>query len=158
WTYLIENDIIRDSQSKEISIEFERILNYLIAKDFVLDEHTGKKRTDKIKALIVAIKEGLFSVCDVEIRETPGWLIKAKNESEFDQQKQHGALLENESKYIFHEKFIKALLQRPLNLRRANIFTANYDLAFEYAFDRLGVHYIDGFAGFHKRYFKPETF
>jgi hypothetical protein len=43
-------------------------------------------------------------------------------------------------------------------LRRANIFTANYDLAFEYAFDRLGVHYIDGFAGFHKRLFKPETF
>jgi len=45
-----------------------------------------------------------------------------------------------------------------LNLRRANIFTANYDLAFEYSFDKLGVHYIDGFAGFHKRCFKPETF
>ncbi|HMU03598.1 MAG TPA: SIR2 family protein, partial [Saprospiraceae bacterium] len=67
-------------------------------------------------------------------------------------------LLEKNSKYIFHEKFVKALLQRPLNLRRANIFSANYDLAFEYAFDRLGVHYIDGFAGFHKRFFKPETF
>lgn len=158
WTYLIEDDIIRDSQSKEIAIEFERILNYLIAQDYILDEHTGEKREDKIKALIVAIKEGLFSVCDVELRETPNWLVKAKNESEFEQQKQHGALLEKESKYIFHEKFIKALLQRPLNLRRANIFTANYDLAFEYAFDRLGVHYIDGFAGFHKRYFKPETF
>lgn len=158
WRYLIEDDIIRDYQSKEIAIEFERLLNYLIAQDYILDEHTGEEREDKIKALIVAIKEGLFSVCDVELRETPNWLVKAKNESEFDQQKQHGALLEKESKYIFHEKFIKALLQRPLNLRRANIFTANYDLAFEYAFDRLGVHYIDGFAGFHKRYFKPETF
>lgn len=50
------------------------------------------------------------------------------------------------------------MLQRPLNLRRANIFTSNYDLAFEYSFDKLGVHYIDGFAGFHKRFFKPETF
>ena len=49
-------------------------------------------------------------------------------------------------------------MQRPLNLKRANIFTLNYDLAFEYAFDKLGVFYIDGFAGFHKRYFKPETF
>ncbi|MEC3880257.1 SIR2 family protein [Parapedobacter sp. 10938] len=158
WTYLIEDDIIRDSQSKEIAIEFERILNYLIAQDFILDEHTREKREDKIKEMIIAIKEGLFSVCDVELRETPDWLIKAKNESSSDQQKRHGALLEKESKYIFHEKFIKALLQRPLNLRRANIFTANYDLAFEYAFDRLGVHYIDGFSGFHKRYFKPETF
>ena len=50
------------------------------------------------------------------------------------------------------------MLQRPLNLRRANIFTSNYDLAFEYAFDNLGIHYIDGFTGFHKRFFKPETF
>src|SRR5690606_14996979 len=56
WTYLIEDDIIRDSQSKEIAIEFERILNYLIAQDYILDEHTGEKREDKIKALIVAIK------------------------------------------------------------------------------------------------------
>lgn len=158
WTYIIEDDIARDSQSKEIATEFERILNYLIAQDYILDEHTGEKRTDKIKALIISIKEGLFSVCDVEIRETPDWLVKAKNESEFEQQKHHASLLKKENKYIFHEKFIKALLQRPLNLRRANIFTANYDLAFEYAFDRLGVHYIDGFAGFHKRYFKPETF
>ena len=31
------------------------------------------------------------------------------------------------------------------------------DLAFEYAFDNLGIKYIDGFSGFHHRYFKPET-
>lgn len=49
-------------------------------------------------------------------------------------------------------------MQRPLNLQRANIFTSNYDLAFEYAFDNLGIKYIDGFSGFHHRYFKPETF
>ncbi|HEY8936085.1 MAG TPA: SIR2 family protein [Cyclobacteriaceae bacterium] len=158
WTFLVQDEIIRDSQSKEIAVEFERILNYLIAKDYLLDENTGLERSDKIKNLIVTIKEGLFSVCDVEARTTPEWLVKAKDASTFEQQKQHATLLKNEDKYIFHEKFIRALLQRPLNLRRANIFTANYDLAFEYAFDRLGVHYIDGFAGFHKRYFKPETF
>lgn len=154
WTYLIEDDIIRDSQLKEIAVEFERILNYFIAKDYVLDEHTGKERTDKIKKLIVAIKEGLFGVCDVDERDIPiselRRIIKRGKKAHFK------PALSN--KYIFHEKFIKALLQRPLNLRRANIFTANYDLAFEYAFDRLGVHYIDGFAGFHKRYFKPETY
>lgn len=49
-------------------------------------------------------------------------------------------------------------MQRPLNLQRANIFTSNYDLAFEYAFDNLGIKYIDGFSGFHHRFFKPETF
>jgi hypothetical protein len=54
--------------------------------------------------------------------------------------------------------FMKKILQRPLNLRRANIFTTNYDVAFEYAFDKLGVQYIDGFSGFNIRTFKPEIF
>lgn len=154
WSYSVEDNVIRDIQSKEIAIEFERMLNYLIAKDYVLDEHTDKRRTDKTKELIGVMKEGLFVVCDVNERDIPiselRRIIKRGKKNHFK------PALSN--KYHFHEKFIKALLQRPLNLRRANIFTANYDLAFEYAFDRLGVHYIDGFAGFHKRLFKPETF
>lgn len=158
WKFTIKDNLIRDAISKEIAIEFERVLNYLIARDYLLDEDTSVDRTDKVKELIVAIKEGLFSVCDVESRAIPTWLIEAKKGSGFDHDKQHASLLESGNKYIFHEKFIKAILQRPLNLKRANIFTANYDLAFEYAFDRLGVHYIDGFSGFHKRFFKPETF
>jgi len=158
WTYILKDDILRDTGSKEIAVEFERVLNYLIAKDYVLDEDKATDRTDQLKELIIAIKEGLFEVCDIEKRETPTYLIEKKSKSEYSQQQQHGKLLKGNNKYVFHEKFIKSLLQRPLNLRRANIFTANYDLAFEYAFDRLGVHYIDGFSGFHKRFFKPETF
>ena len=158
WKFFIENDIIRDIQSKEIATEYEKILNYLIAKDFVLQEDKSNERTDKISELIGAIKEGLFLVCDLENRLVSQDVIARKKASPFEKVKEQGLLLETRSKYIFHEKFIKALLQRPLNLRRANIFTANYDLAFEYAFDKLGVHYIDGFAGFHKRFFKPETF
>ncbi|MFL9835818.1 SIR2 family protein, partial [Chryseobacterium terrae] len=64
---------------------------------------------------------------------------------------------------LFHTLKVKeykncVLTKLATPLRRANIFCANYDLAFEYAFDKLGIHYIDGFAGFHKRFFKPETF
>ncbi len=140
----VDDDMIRDG--KDIKIEYEKVLNYLIAKDFTLDEENAE-RTDKIKELIIAIKEGLFSVCNINDREIPEDKIKEKYRD-----------LVKENKYYFHEKFIKSLLQRPLNLKRANIFTLNYDLAFEYAFDKLGVFYIDGFAGFHKRYFKPETF
>jgi len=139
-----KDDIIRDGT--DIKIEYEKVLNYLIAKDFTLDEENAE-RTDKIKELIIAIKEGLFSVCNINNRDIPKDKIKKEY---YD--------IVKENKYHFHEKFIKALLQRPLNLKRANIFTLNYDLAFEYAFDKLGVFYIDGFAGFHKRYFKPETF
>ena len=158
WTFIIDSDIIRDTQSKEIATEYEKILNYLIAKDFILNEEKSKVRTDKINELIIAIKEGLFNVCNLENRKVSQPIIDRKKASQYEKSKEQGKLLETSSKYIFHEKFIKALLQRPLNLRRANIFTANYDLAFEYAFDKLGVHYIDGFAGFHKRFFKPETF
>ena len=57
-----------------------------------------------------------------------------------------------------HKEFIKKVLARPLNLRRVNIFTTNYDLAFEQAMDDLGVLYIDGFVGTVKRVFKPESY
>lgn len=158
WKFYIEDDFVRDSDSAEIVLEYEAVLNYLIAKDFVLDKDKSKKRNDKCAQLIVAIKEGLFNVCNLEKRSVSQTIINRKKASKFEKEKEQGVLLETRSKYIFHEKFIKALLQRPLNLRRSNIFTSNYDLAFEYAFDKLGVHYIDGFTGFHKRFFKPETF
>lgn len=158
WKFYIEDDFVRDSDSAEIVLEYEAVLNYLIAKDFVLDKDKSKERNDKCTQLIVAIKEGLFNVCNLEKRSVSQTIIDRKKASKFEKEKEQGVLLETRSKYVFHEKFIKALLQRPLNLRRSNIFTANYDLAFEYAFDKLGVNYIDGFTGFHKRFFKPETF
>lgn len=158
WDFEIIDDIVRDLPSKEIAIEYEKVLNYLIAKDFVLNEDKSNVRTDKYAELITTIKEGLFNVCNLENRAVSQSIIDRKKASQFAKEIAQGELLESRSKYIFHEKFLKALLQRPLNLRRANIFTANYDLAFEYAFDKLGVHYIDGFSGFHKRFFKPETF
>lgn len=160
WEYEINEDIIRIKSSQEIAVEFEAILNYLIADDYLLDTDTLGERTDKVKELITLIKEGLFLVCNVEdeARMTPATLIKSKEDSQFPHQNELSKHLKGDNKYFFHERFIKALLQRPLNLRRASIFTSNYDLAFEYAFDRLGVHYIDGFTGFHKRFFKPETF
>lgn len=158
WDFEIVENIVRDLPSKEIAIEYEKVLNFLIATDFVLNEDKSKERTDKYAELITTIKEGLFNVCNLENRPVSQSIINRKKASQFTKEIAQAELLESRSKYIFHEKFLKALLQRPLNLRRANIFTANYDLAFEYAFDKLGVHYIDGFSGFHKRFFKPETF
>ena len=62
------------------------------------------------------------------------------------------------NRYYYHESFIKKLLQRPNNLKRANLFTTNYDMAFDYALDNLGVHYINGFSGIHNRCFRPEVY
>lgn len=158
WKFIIVDDIVRDFYSNEIAIEYEKVLNYLIAADFVLNESKSELRIDKYADLISIIKEGLFDVCHLEKRAVPEELVRKKKTSKFVNEKAQGELLESRNKYIFHEKFLKALLQRPLNLKRANIFTSNYDLAFEHAFDKLGIHYIDGFSGFHNRFFKPETF
>ena len=42
-------------------------------------------------------------------------------------------------------------------LKRTSIYTPNYDLAFEYSLDKLGIEYKDGFSGFVNRNFDPRT-
>lgn len=126
-----------------IATPMEQFLDYLLGLKYIsgyskieLDGLTVE--LEKLDELINKIKKELFILCDLENLE------------------------ENKTSYYdnlkYHKKFVKALLGRPLNLRRANIFTTNYDLAFENAFDELGVNYINGFCGFNRRYFKPEVF
>ena len=135
----------------EILIMFESLLNYLTAITYQKDAEHDENGANRVRKLIDALKCSLFSICDVHNRKTSERDLKRIEEKNMSD-----AFAKN--KYIFHEKFLKSLMQRPLNLQRANIFTSNYDLAFEYAFDNLGIKYIDGFSGFHHRYFKPETF
>lgn len=135
----------------EILIMFESLLNYLTAITYQKDAEHNENEANRVRKLIDALKCSLFSICDVHNRKTSERDLKRIEEKNMSD-----AFAKN--KYIFHEKFQKSLMQRPLNLQRANIFTSNYDLAFEYAFDNLGIKYIDGFSGFHHRYFKPETF
>ena len=131
----------------EIDYSLEKLLNYLLAIDFI-QEHSANAITYKyIGSLITIIKRELFRLCDLDLQPINEPLLS-------DIAKKHL----NENRYYYHEHFTKKVLQRSLNLKRANIFTTNYDLAFDKAFDRLGINYINGFSGFHNRYFKPETF
>jgi hypothetical protein len=123
-------------------VEVETFLNYLQASRFVM-QTTGKP-VKKTTALISKIQSKLFRMCNTQ-------LTQLHTEYADDEQLK-------KNKYFYHEKFIKKLLQRPVNLRRVNLFTTNYDLAFEYAFDNCGVHYINGFSGFQSRHFRPETY
>ena len=135
----------------EILLQFELLLNYLTAMLYQREAEKDEEEIGRIKSLIAALKKSLFGICDVHKRTT--------REKDMKRIQEKGLETEfSRNKYLFHEKFLKSLMQRPLNLQRANIFTSNYDLAFEYAFDNLGIKYIDGFSGFHHRYFKPETF
>jgi hypothetical protein len=57
-----------------------------------------------------------------------------------------------------HRRLIKKILTRPLNLRRANLFTLNYDSLIEKAADAEGAVLVDGFVGTLRRIFRPESY
>lgn len=54
--------------------------------------------------------------------------------------------------------FLRKILTRPLNLKRVNIFTLNYDTLVEQAADAEGVVLRDGFVGTQQRIFRPESY
>ena len=57
-----------------------------------------------------------------------------------------------------YKTFYRKLLYRNSNLHRPNIFTTNYDLYSEFALDKLGIHYVNGFSGGIMKYFNPTIF
>lgn len=131
----------------EIDYSLEKLLNYLLAIDFIEGYSANAITYKYITSLITIIKRELFKLCDLDSRPLNELLLSHTSKK-----------LLNKNRYYYHEYFTKKVLQRSLNLKRVNIFTTNYDLAFDTAFDRLGINYINGFCGFHKRCFKPETF
>lgn len=139
-------DIEKRTSSKEIAYSLEKLLNYLVAQEYILDINPNAAQHKHLLELVRIIKQGLFELCDIEKLPNASWL-DGDEKINLDR-----------NKSFYHEKFTKKILQRPLNLKRANVFTTNYDLSFEYAFDKLGVNFISGFSGFQKRTFKPEAF
>lgn len=57
-----------------------------------------------------------------------------------------------------YETLIRKILARPLDLKRVNIFTLNYDTLVEKAADAMGVTLLDGFVGTQCRVFRPESY
>lgn len=127
---------------KDTNPSYEDLFNCLQADKF-LKEKRGES-IDDINNIMAEMQKWLFDNCNTQ--KTTLNNLYEKN-----------SLLVN-NRYHYHEVFIKKLLQRPNNLKRANLFTTNYDMAFDYALDNLGVHYINGFMGVHNRCFRPEVY
>lgn len=121
---------------------FEDLINCLQA-----DRYLGQKKGTCVSGInksIAKMQKWLFEQCD-----TNKTTIHSIYASDSKLQK---------NRYHYHEVLVKKLLQRPVHLKRANLFTTNYDMAFDYALDNLGVHYINGFMGVHNRSFRPEVY
>lgn len=133
---------IQNYFSKDANPSYEELFNCLQADRYIKE----KKGADinGINESIIRMQEWLFKRCDTE---------KTKIHEQYKNDKKLTI-----NRYHYHEAFIKKLLQRPNNLRRVNLFTTNYDMAFDYALDNLGVHYLNGFMGVHNRCFRPEVY
>jgi len=92
-----------------------------------------KVRLEDIEDLVSRLTVGLAQVCQLPL---PG---------------REGAL-------DVHRRMMKKPLTRPLNLRRVNLYTLNYDTLLEQAADAEGVVLVDGFLGTLRRVFRPESF
>ena len=64
----------------------------------------------------------------------------------------------NQAGIATYRTLVRKLLTRPLNLKRVNIFTLNYDTLVEQASDATGVVLLDGFVGTQRRVFRPESY
>lgn len=146
---------------KETNPSYEDLFNCLQADKF-LKEKRGES-IDDINSVMVEMQKWLFEKCDTQKIDIKRLYeedkTKPKNEQKYKWYEEYNDDKNlNANRYHYHEVFIKKLLQRPNNLKRANLFTTNYDMAFDYALDNLGVHYINGFMGVHNRCFRPEVY
>lgn len=160
---IIEENKLDDTEKEKIyklgiEVKLEDFLNYLYALKYLMEQSEGlipkeEINIGKLEQLIKSIKKAIFEMCDIDkISFDDNWFLNKEGNKEIKDK------MEKEGKYTYHKSFLTSLLQRPLNLRRANIFTLNYDLAFEYACDELGIEYINGFVGFNERNFRPEVY
>lgn len=129
---------------------YEDLFNCLQADLFLKEKK--KEDVSAIKAKMAVMQKWLFDNCNTEKIN----IEEKYKEDKYKDYKDDVHLKAN--RYHYHEMFIKKLLQRPNNLNRVNLFTTNYDIAFDYALDNLGVFYINGFQGIHNRCFRPEVY
>jgi len=165
----IEGLLAPGSEDKiEHKINLEHLLGYLYKiKSIELSDNShisidnfeisGTEGTDGtlVDKLIEFLKIELFGLCNIPKED---FVRKGNDENLYRKEHKKDEEIEIKDYYYYHKELLKRILSRPLNLKRAKIFTTNYDLVIEKAMDELGIMYIDGFVGFHRRTLRPESY
>lgn len=128
----------------KIAVNLESLLTLLYRWRAALPPSAGRLRIDAAHTVIAKAEE-----LDQCIRETKRALAAACSLPTANA---------DTAAFDAYKDLLKKLLTRPLNLKRVNIFTLNYDTLVEQAADATGVVVLDGFVGTIRRYFRPESY
>lgn len=140
---LNRRDLLDSDSTKELNVNLENVLSTLHRWRSVLAHNDSRIRLDgkpvvdakaiEIDACLASLKRTLACACELPITG-------------------------KESGLETHKTLIRKLLTRPLNLKRSNIFTLNYDTLIEQAADASGAVLLDGFVGAQHPVFRPESY
>jgi hypothetical protein len=134
---------VKDANAPNLPANYERVLATLYRWRVALPEAGGRLQIEGPPRLDASSKD-----LDTCLREATYALARAC----------HLPAKGKEDGLNTHKTFLRKLLTRPLNLRRVNIFTLNYDTLVEQAADAEGIVLIDGFIGTQRRIFRPECY
>ena len=140
---LARRDEITGERPKPLRVNLERVLAQLHRWRSALPEEGGRLRVNGTPWLDT--KGDDLDTC---LRHATHALARACHLPSADK----GAGL------AIYKTLVRKLLTRPLNLKRVNVFTLNYDTLVEQATDATGVVLLDGFVGTLRRVFRPESY
>lgn len=124
-------------------VNFEQVLALLHRWRSALPESGGRLRIDGSPALDARAED-----LDTALQEATRALARACDLP----------TPRKEAGHATYKVLVRKLLTRPLNLKRVNVFTLNYDTLVEQAADAEGVVLLDGFVGTQRRVFRPESY
>ena len=134
---------LADGKAKPLPANFEQVLTILHRWRSALPESGGRLRLD-----------GAPSV-DVDARDLDDCLAQATRALACSCDLPAADKAEG---FATFKTLLRKLLTRPLNLKRVNLFTLNYDTLVEQASDAEGVVLLGGFVGTQRRIFRPESY
>jgi SIR2-like protein len=141
---LRRRDALSGGEPQPLRVNLERLLSLLHRWRSALPKAGGRLRLDGTP--LVDLRADVIDECIRQVTSTLARLCRLPAS---------GA---NESGFDAYKDLLRKVLTRPLNLKRANIFTLNYDTLVEQAADAEGIVLIDGFVGTVRRVFRPESY